>query len=86
MGQSKPFPSSGVATRYLFQSGLQKYLNQRGFHIVGYSCTTCIGNSMDLGESVASAIIENGLFYQLFVYDGSTLKSTDCSSSSLFTM
>ena len=43
-------------------SGLQKYLNQQGFHIVGYGCTTCIGNSGDLDESVASAISENGIF------------------------
>ena len=41
-------------------SGLQKYLNQLGFHIVGYGCTTCIGNSGDIDESVASAITENG--------------------------
>lgn len=40
-------------------SGLQKYLNQLGFNIVGYGCTTCIGNSGDLDESVAAAISEN---------------------------
>ncbi|KAL3503515.1 hypothetical protein ACH5RR_037964 [Cinchona calisaya] len=54
-------PGSGVVTKYLLQSGLQKYLNQQGFHIVGYGCTTCIGNSGDLKESVASAITENDL-------------------------
>ncbi|CAI9088389.1 OLC1v1022698C1 [Oldenlandia corymbosa var. corymbosa] len=54
-------PGSGVVTQYLKQSGLQKYLNQQGFHIVGYGCTTCIGNSGDLHESVASAISENDL-------------------------
>jgi aconitate hydratase len=43
-------------------SGLQKYLNQLGFNIVGYGCTTCIGNSGDLDESVAAAISENGEF------------------------
>lgn len=43
-----------------FCSGLQKYLNEQGFNIVGYGCTTCIGNSGDLDESVASAISENG--------------------------
>lgn len=47
-------------------SGLQKYLNQQGFNIVGYGCTTCIGNSGDLDESVASAITENGMFLTLF--------------------
>lgn len=41
-------------------SGLQKYLNQLGFNIVGYGCTTCIGNSGDLNEAVSSAISENG--------------------------
>ena len=46
-------------------SGLQKYLNQQGFHIVGYGCTTCIGNSGELDESVASAISENGAYLLL---------------------
>ncbi|XP_048327357.2 aconitate hydratase, cytoplasmic [Ziziphus jujuba] len=54
-------PGSGVVTKYLKQSGLQKYLNQQGFNIVGYGCTTCIGNSGDLDESVASAITENDI-------------------------
>ncbi|KAI8007657.1 hypothetical protein LOK49_LG07G03380 [Camellia lanceoleosa] len=54
-------PGSGVVTKYLQQSGLQKYLNQQGFHIVGYGCTTCIGNSGELDESVASAISENDI-------------------------
>ncbi|KAI3891410.1 hypothetical protein MKW92_013345 [Papaver armeniacum] len=54
-------PGSGVATKYLLKSGLQKYLNQQGFHIVGYGCTTCIGNSGDLDESVAAAITENDI-------------------------
>lgn len=44
----------------LFGSGLQKYLDQLGFHIVGYGCTTCIGNSGELDESVSAAISENG--------------------------
>ncbi|XP_004517086.1 aconitate hydratase, cytoplasmic isoform X1 [Cicer arietinum] len=54
-------PGSGVVTKYLLQSGLQKYLNEQGFHIVGFGCTTCIGNSGDLDESVASAISENDI-------------------------
>lgn len=49
-------------------SGLQKYLNQQGFHIVGYGCTTCIGNSGDLDESVASAIAENGMSFISFLF------------------
>ncbi|KAJ1267641.1 hypothetical protein BS78_07G072900 [Paspalum vaginatum] len=52
-------PGSGVVTKYLLQSGLQEYLNQQGFHIVGYGCTTCIGNSGDLDESVSAAVTEN---------------------------
>ncbi|KAH8489483.1 hypothetical protein H0E87_024924, partial [Populus deltoides] len=54
-------PGSGVVTKYLQKSGLQKYFNEQGFHIVGYGCTTCIGNSGDLDESVASAISENDI-------------------------
>ncbi|XP_028760329.1 aconitate hydratase, cytoplasmic-like [Neltuma alba] len=54
-------PGSGAVTEYLLKSGLQKYLNQQGFHIVGYGCTTCIGNSGELDESVASAIAENDI-------------------------
>lgn len=54
-------PGSGVVTKYLKQSGLDKYLDQQGFQLVGYGCTTCIGNSGDLHESVSSAIAENDL-------------------------
>ncbi|KAL4280361.1 hypothetical protein GQ457_03G026810 [Hibiscus cannabinus] len=54
-------PGSGVVTKYLLQSGLQEYLNKQGFHIVGYGCTTCIGNSGELDDSVASAISENDI-------------------------
>lgn len=72
-GIHHPFSSSvvlpGVRHWILFMtscSGLQKYLNQQGFHIVGYGCTTCIGNSGDLDESVASAIAENGMSFLSF--------------------
>ncbi|XP_057993659.1 aconitate hydratase 1 isoform X2 [Hevea brasiliensis] len=54
-------PGSGVVTKYLEKSGMQKYLNHLGFHIVGYGCTTCIGNSGDIDDAVASAITENDL-------------------------
>ncbi|XP_045798971.1 aconitate hydratase, cytoplasmic-like [Trifolium pratense] len=54
-------PGSRVVTEYFIQSGLQKYLNQLGFHTVGYGCTTCIGNSGELDKSVASAISENDI-------------------------
>ncbi|XP_050387936.1 aconitate hydratase 1 [Argentina anserina] len=54
-------PGSGVVTKYLEKSGLQKYLNHLGFNIVGYGCTTCIGNSGDIDDAVASAITENDI-------------------------
>ncbi|XP_019183254.1 PREDICTED: aconitate hydratase, cytoplasmic-like isoform X1 [Ipomoea nil] len=54
-------PGSGVVTKYLQKSGLQKYLNQLGFYTVGYGCTTCIGNSGELDASVASAISDNDI-------------------------
>ncbi|CAN6296619.1 unnamed protein product [Urochloa humidicola] len=54
-------PGSGVVKKYLDQSGLQKYLDQLGFNIVGYGCTTCIGNSGELDESVSAAISENDI-------------------------
>ncbi|KAK1295728.1 putative aconitate hydratase, cytoplasmic [Acorus calamus] len=54
-------PGSGVVKKYFEKSDLQKYLNQLGFNIVGYGCTTCIGNSGDLDEAVAAAISENDI-------------------------
>lgn len=54
----------------LYCSGLQKYLNEQGFHIVGYGCTTCIGNSGELDETVASAISENGNSFSIIPFVG----------------
>ncbi|XP_042006400.1 aconitate hydratase, cytoplasmic isoform X2 [Salvia splendens] len=54
-------PGSGVVKKYLDRSGLQEYLNHQGFNIVGYGCTTCIGNSGELDESVGAAISENDI-------------------------
>ncbi|KAG8073370.1 hypothetical protein GUJ93_ZPchr0006g43758 [Zizania palustris] len=54
-------PGSGVVKKYLDKSGLQKYLDQLGFNIVGYGCTTCIGNSGELDETVSAAISENDI-------------------------
>jgi aconitate hydratase len=54
-------PGSGVVTKYLLKSGLQEYLNEQGFNIVGYGCTTCIGNSGEINESVGAAITENDI-------------------------
>jgi aconitate hydratase len=52
-------PGSRVVTEYLNASGLMPYLEQLGFHIVGYGCTTCIGNSGPLPEPVAEAVSES---------------------------
>ncbi len=54
-------PGSRVVEGYLKQSGLLPYLEQLGFHIVGFGCTTCIGNSGPLPEEVSQAIQEGEL-------------------------
>jgi aconitate hydratase len=54
-------PGSRVVTEYLQKTGLQKYLDQIGFHLVGYGCTTCIGNSGPLDPSIEDSILENNL-------------------------
>jgi aconitate hydratase A / 2-methylisocitrate dehydratase len=54
-------PGSRVVTEYFAASGLQPYLDQLGFQIVGYGCTTCIGNSGPLPEPIGKAIEENKL-------------------------
>ncbi|MCA9972338.1 MAG: aconitate hydratase AcnA [Anaerolineales bacterium] len=54
-------PGSRVVEDYLQRSGLLDYLEQLGFHIVGFGCTTCIGNSGPLPEPVAKAIQEGDL-------------------------
>ncbi len=54
-------PGSKVVTEYLRVSGLLPYLEALGFHIVGYGCTTCIGNSGPLPEHISKAINEHKL-------------------------
>ncbi|HEX6203713.1 MAG TPA: aconitate hydratase AcnA [Thermoanaerobaculia bacterium] len=49
-------PGSKVVTRYLAEAGLTPYLDQLGFQLVGYGCTTCIGNSGPLDPAVSKAI------------------------------
>jgi aconitate hydratase len=49
-------PGSRVVTEYLKRAGLQPYLDQLGFNLVGYGCTTCIGNSGPLPEDVSAEI------------------------------
>jgi aconitate hydratase len=65
--QKKPWvktslaPGSQVVTRYLEEADLQKSLDALGFNLVGYGCTTCIGNSGPLPEPVATAVAKNDL-------------------------
>jgi len=65
--QTKPWvktslaPGSQVVTDYLNESGLTEDLNALGFDLVGYGCTTCIGNSGPLPEPISKAINENDL-------------------------
>jgi len=54
-------PGSRVVTEYLESAGVMDDLNKLGFNVVGYGCTTCIGNSGPLPEPVANAITENDL-------------------------
>jgi aconitate hydratase len=54
-------PGSGVVTQYLERSGLLTFLEQLGFNVVGYGCTTCIGNSGPLPDEVAQCIESNDL-------------------------
>jgi aconitate hydratase A / 2-methylisocitrate dehydratase len=49
-------PGSKVVTEYLIKSGLMPYLEKLGFHLVGYGCTTCIGNSGPLPDEVSAEI------------------------------
>jgi aconitate hydratase len=63
--RSKPWvktslaPGSKVVTDYLTKSGLQKFLDQLGFNLVGYGCTTCIGNSGPLPPEIAESVAEH---------------------------
>ncbi|MGO1119888.1 aconitate hydratase AcnA [Rhodovibrionaceae bacterium A322] len=65
--QTKPWvktslaPGSQVATDYLAKAGVQDSLNQLGFNIVGYGCTTCIGNSGPLPQNISDAIAEGDM-------------------------
>jgi len=54
-------PGSRVVTEYLEKTGLQPYLNQLGFNLVGYGCTTCIGNSGPLDPSIEDIVVDHDL-------------------------
>ncbi len=54
-------PGSKVVTEYLDAAGLTPYLERLGFHLVGYGCTTCIGNSGPLPDEISATIRDKGL-------------------------
>ena len=54
-------PGSQVVTDYLNKAGLSPYLDKLGFNLVGYGCTTCIGNSGPLADNINNAILDNDL-------------------------
>ena len=54
-------PGSRVVTEYLRKTGLQRYLDELGFHLVGYGCTTCIGNSGPLDSRIEEVVTKNDL-------------------------
>ncbi len=54
-------PGSRVVTEYLKKTGLQEYLDQLGFNLVGYGCTTCIGNSGPLDPNIENVVNEHDL-------------------------
>ncbi|MDC0205385.1 aconitate hydratase AcnA, partial [Pelagibacteraceae bacterium] len=62
-------PGSQVVTDYLQKAGLNKYLDELGFNLVGYGCTTCIGNSGPLDENISEAI-KKGNLYAVSVLSG----------------
>jgi len=55
-------PGSQVVTDYLEKAGLNKYLDELGFNLVGYGCTTCIGNSGPLKQNISEAIKKSNLY------------------------
>ena len=55
-------PGSQVVTDYLAKAGLNTYLDQLGFNLVGYGCTTCIGNSGPLPENIVEAIQKENIY------------------------
>jgi aconitate hydratase A / 2-methylisocitrate dehydratase len=54
-------PGSRVVTEYLSKAGLLPYLEKLGFYLAGYGCTTCIGNSGPLAQSIEEAVVKNDL-------------------------
>ncbi len=55
-------PGSQVVTDYLEKAGLNSYLDQLGFNLVGYGCTTCIGNSGPLPENISESVKKDNIY------------------------
>jgi len=55
-------PGSQVVTDYLEKAGLNSYLDELGFNLVGYGCTTCIGNAGPLNENISEAVKKNNIY------------------------
>ncbi|XP_062998800.1 iron-responsive element-binding protein 2 [Elgaria multicarinata webbii] len=54
-------PGSGMVTHYLSSSGVLPYLNKLGFEVIGYGCSTCVGNTAPLPEAIQNAIVQGDL-------------------------
>ncbi len=54
-------PGSKVVTAYLLDAGLMPYLEQLGYHVVAYGCTTCMGNAGPLDEAIEEAVVKNDI-------------------------
>ena len=67
-------PGSQVVTDYLEKAGLNKYLDELGFNLVGYGCTTCIGNSGPLNQNISDTINKNDLYAVSVYLEIGTLK------------
>ena len=74
-------PGSKVVMDYLRSAGLLPYLEALGFHLVGYGCTTCIGNSGPLPDHIAAAVTEGDLVVAAVLSGKSELRGTDQSPS-----
>src|SRR5213075_1083016 len=62
-------PGSQVVAEYLANSGLQKDLDKVGFNLIGFGCTTCIGNSGPLPEEISKSINDNGIIAAAVLID-----------------
>jgi aconitate hydratase len=69
-------PGSKVVTDYYEKAGLWPYLEKLGYHLVGYGCTTCIGNSGPLPEEISAAVNEADLSV-VSVLSGTELRGPD---------